>query len=107
MDATATTARTPAPLSREAQRLLNYMRDWAHCRELARTDEQLAHAAQSPVRNVIDLRDELLQHGHIVIAEVTRPMGSWLCDPREDLAPARRYADTLHSRGVAALTRRK
>jgi len=93
------------PLSPEAKRLLDYMRLWANERALARTDAAIAAMLSVPVRDVIDLRRELIAHQHMVVAEVTSPMGSWLCLPQGDLPAVKNHALSLRHRGVEILKR--
>jgi hypothetical protein len=70
-------------------------------------DRELARSARLPQRDIIDLADELLAAGHIVIARCAPPMGRWLLPPGADLAPAREYLAQLHGRGLKVLARER
>lgn len=98
-----------ASLSSDAQRLLHYLQTYAHKRGLAKTDRHIAGALRLPIRSIIDLADELLTGGHIVLAEVTPPHGRWICGCRNagEVQEAWRYADSLRDRGISILARRK
>lgn len=94
-------------LSQNAQRLLQWLQAYAARRDRATTDAQLAAAIGVPHRDVIDLRDELLQAGHIIVAETEKPAGSWLCVQPADLPRAKRYADSLDQRARSIFVRRQ
>jgi len=94
-------------LSTHAVALLEVLRRAAFLRGLAITDKVLASRIGVPARELIDLADELIQAGHVVVAEVSDPKGRWLCTRAEDLTAARRYANSLGRRGVRVLRRRK
>lgn len=68
-------------LSIDASRLLNYLRNYCTDPSRSKTHRSIAEALSIPDRSVIDLADELLQAGHVVIARVRPPMGIWLLDP--------------------------
>lgn len=104
-----TTLSQQVELSPDAARLLAYLQAYADQRGLARTDRYLAALLRVPIRQVIDLADELIRAGHVVQAEVQPPHGRWLnrCQTADMVREAQRYAASLHDRGVSILTRRK
>lgn len=106
-DSALSTHHSALSTSSPASRLLEYLKRWAGARERAKTDAAIAAALGIPVREIVDLADELLAAGHLVVAEVTAPHGRWLLAPTADLAPARHYANSLGRRGVSILLRRK
>jgi len=98
-------ARNSVDLSPEADRLYGYLMERAPSRDLARRDAVIAAALDLDVRHIIDLADELLAVGFLVLAETAPPAGRWLLMPGDDLAPAHRYARSLRSRALAIMLR--
>jgi len=94
-------------LSAPAAELLAFLQRHAYKREFALTDRHIAGEMGIPVREVIDLADELIRAGHLVIAETSPPHGRWLCVPMGDLAAARAYANSLGRRAIKVFRRRK
>ena len=93
-----------------AQRLLVYLQRFAPRPDIARTDEVISRALEIPERTVIELADELLQAGHMIVASVTFPAGRWLLTedaPDEYWLKARKYADGLTSRAIQIHARAK
>lgn len=99
------------PPSPAACELLAYLRSSAHRPDLAKTDAVIAAALELPERSIVDLADELLQAGHLVVARVVAPFGRWLLIPeRADPAAwdeARAHVASLHDRGVKVLARQQ
>lgn len=95
--------RQQVPLSSDAQRLLHYLQSWCSSRDRARTDAALARCLDIATRDVIELRRELVQAGHIIISENKDPQGAWLLPPGSGLTAAYAYADRVKERGVAIL----
>ena len=94
-------------LSTDAQRLLHVLQVCCHARHLAKPDRELAVRLELPERSMVDLADELLAAGHLVIAETIAPMGRWILDTAQDLAPAKSYDRVLGSRAVKIFRRRR
>ncbi len=93
---------TPDPqLSDPATRLLRLLKRHATERRNAITDATIAHMIGVDPRQVIKLAGELLEAGHLVVAETTEPPGRWLISRAEDLHYARHYAAVLGHRAVA------
>ena len=69
------------------------------------TDARLAVESKIPEREIIDVRLELLKAGHLVVALVEKPFGSFL-DQGANVSPAAvAYLDTLRSRALAIFNR--
>lgn len=97
-----------SPPSPNALLLLDYLRRWAPRPELARPDRVIAKALNLPERLIVDLADELLRAGHLVVASCVHPMGRWLLRPEapeEHWQRARDYVASLKERGVKILAR--
>lgn len=93
---------TPAPqLSELAMRLLRLLKRHATERRHAITDATIAGMIDVDARKVVDLAGELLDAGHLVVAETTSPPGRWLVSRVEDLHYARHYGAVLGHRAVA------
>lgn len=95
------------PLSEQAVRLLSVLRSVARGPENATPDKRLAELCQVAPRIVVDLAGELLDAGYIVIASCKPPMGRFLLEPGDDMAPARAYLASLRRRGIRVLRRRR
>jgi len=101
---TSTTART----SDNAGALLAYLRARANRREDAKTDKVIARALRCHVREVIDLADDLIRAGHLVIAETRKPCGRWILEHvTADVAAAQRYDAALKQRAARIFARRR
>lgn len=102
--------RLPLP-SPAALELLAYLRSAAPRPDLAKTDATIASALECPERSIVDLADDLMVAGHLVVARVVAPFGRWLLIPsRADQAAwdeARAYVASLHDRGVKVLARQQ
>jgi hypothetical protein len=98
-------------LSADARRLLEHLRRWATEPDRAQTDRELAAVLNLPQRDLVDLADELLRHGHMVIARTGAPPGRWiLLDGDPDQAhwfQAREYAAGLDARAKGIHARAK
>lgn len=99
------------PLSPSACELLDYLRRLAHRPDRSRTDAAIAADLDLPERSIVDLADELLRAGHLVVARVSAPAGRWLLIPERAGEPewteARGYVASLHDRGVKILARQQ
>ena len=91
--------------------LLDYLRRFATRPERARSHATIADALNLGIRSIVDLADELLRAGHVVVARVTSPFGCWLLDPAKatvaEWEEARAYRGSLNDRGVKILARRQ
>lgn len=82
--------------SPEAHAVLEMLRaNGAHDEDTAMTDRRLSHLTHVLERDIVILAGELLKAGALVVA---CGRGRYFIAPGEDLAPAREYADSLHSR---------
>ncbi len=86
-------------LTAEAARLLTALR----ANEGPQTDRHLAGQAGLSVRQIVDVADELLQAGYLVVATTSPPFGRWL----GTIADARTYERVLRSRALKILIRRR
>lgn len=87
-------------------RLLRLLKRHATERRNAITDATIAHMIGVDPRQVIKLAGELIEVGHLVVAETTDPPGRWLVSRAEDLHYARHYSNVLGHRGVENWRRR-
>ena len=72
------------------------------------TDEMLAAKLRISRRVIIDLALELISAGHLVVASCdSESPGRFLLLPGDDLTPAKHYLQTLETRGIKILHRRK
>ena len=97
-------------LSGDAALLLSYLERFAPRPDLAKADRVIAAALGKGERSIIDLADELLQAGHVVVARTVFPMGRWLLLPNAgpDLwQQARDYVAGLDARAISIHARAK
>ena len=102
--------RVSCSLSINAERLLRYLQNFAVGRDRACTHARIAAALRIPQRIVSDLAGELLDAGHLAIAETGSPPGLWLLPKHPtdtELEAARHYLDSLRARAVEILKRRR
>ena len=97
---------THPPLSPRAHTLLAaLMRLGAFDAANAVTDARLAIETRIPERDIIDVRLELLTAGHLVVALVEKPFGSFLDQGKLPSPDAVKYLDTLRGRALAIFKR--
>lgn len=98
-------------LSPDAMRLRDLLRRFAFSPATARTDRSIASDLSIPERVVVEVADELLQAGWLVVARCKSPPGRWiLLDDDTDPAhiqEARDYAKQLDDRAIGIHVRAK
>lgn len=95
-----------SPLSPRAELLLQtFIRLGAFDAANAVTDARLAKMTGIPKRDVIDVRDELLDAGHLVVARTVKPKGSFIDMGIPASEESGHYQDSLESRGKKILVR--